>query len=109
MVQYLLYVLYVFLAWVFLIGLLDVLVMKASVSKYWLAFESGFISVTQKWSGFEKKIKEKLFPSTLNPMSKASKDSLDFHLTALYNHHEDLLKDKSEVVLHKETIYDDHG
>lgn len=40
---------------------------------------------------------------------QASKDSLDFHLTALYNHHEDLLKDKSEVVLHKETIYDDHG
>nr|XP_003220462.1 PREDICTED: uncharacterized protein C1orf194 homolog [Anolis carolinensis] len=38
-----------------------------------------------------------------------SKDSLDFHLTALYNHHEDLLKDKSKVVLHKETLFDTHG
>ncbi|XP_066482656.1 cilia- and flagella-associated protein 276 [Tiliqua scincoides] len=40
---------------------------------------------------------------------QVSKDSLDFHLTSLYNHHEDLLKDKSEVVLHRETIFDEHG
>ncbi|XP_015673221.1 uncharacterized protein C1orf194 homolog [Protobothrops mucrosquamatus] len=38
-----------------------------------------------------------------------SKDSLDFNLSSLYNHHEDLLKDKSQVVLHKETLLDDHG
>ncbi|KAM6454491.1 cilia- and flagella-associated protein 276 isoform 2-T5 [Liasis olivaceus] len=38
-----------------------------------------------------------------------SRDSLDFNLSSLYNHHEDLLKDKSQVVLHKETIFDDHG
>uniref|UniRef100_A0A8D0KK72 Cilia and flagella associated protein 276 n=1 Tax=Salvator merianae TaxID=96440 RepID=A0A8D0KK72_SALMN len=37
------------------------------------------------------------------------RDSLDFNLSALYNHHEDLLKDKSEVVLHKETLFDSHG
>ncbi|XP_061486396.1 cilia- and flagella-associated protein 276 [Rhineura floridana] len=40
---------------------------------------------------------------------EVSRDSLDFNLSALYNHHEDLLKDKSKVVLHKETIFDDHG
>ncbi|XP_053106481.1 cilia- and flagella-associated protein 276 isoform X2 [Hemicordylus capensis] len=40
---------------------------------------------------------------------EVSRDSLDFNLSSLYNHHEDLLKDKSEVVLHKETISDNHG
>ncbi|XP_034979949.1 cilia- and flagella-associated protein 276 [Zootoca vivipara] len=40
---------------------------------------------------------------------EVSKDSLDFNLSALYNHHKDLLKDKSKVVLHKETLFDDHG
>ncbi|XP_058034472.1 cilia- and flagella-associated protein 276 [Ahaetulla prasina] len=38
-----------------------------------------------------------------------SKDSLDFNLSSLYNHHEDLLKNKCQVVLHKETLLDDHG
>ncbi|XP_042317514.1 protein C1orf194 homolog [Sceloporus undulatus] len=40
---------------------------------------------------------------------EVSRDSLDFHLSALYNHHEDLLQDKNKVVLHKETIFDNHG
>ncbi|KAJ6659535.1 hypothetical protein lerEdw1_018770 [Lerista edwardsae] len=40
---------------------------------------------------------------------QVSRDSLDFHLTSLYNHHEDLLKDKSQVVLHKETLINEHG
>ncbi|XP_062974880.1 cilia- and flagella-associated protein 276 isoform X2 [Elgaria multicarinata webbii] len=36
------------------------------------------------------------------------RDSLDFNLSSLYNHHEDLLKDKSKVVLHRETLFDEH-
>ncbi|XP_044307000.1 protein C1orf194 homolog [Varanus komodoensis] len=40
---------------------------------------------------------------------EGSRDSLDFNLSSLYNHHEDLLKDKSKVVLHRETLFDDHG
>ncbi|XP_060087558.1 cilia- and flagella-associated protein 276 [Heteronotia binoei] len=40
---------------------------------------------------------------------EVSRDSLDFNLSSLYNHHKDLLKEKSKVVLHKETIFDDHG
>uniref|UniRef100_A0ACB8F4N4 Uncharacterized protein n=1 Tax=Sphaerodactylus townsendi TaxID=933632 RepID=A0ACB8F4N4_9SAUR len=40
---------------------------------------------------------------------EVSRDSLDFNLSSLYNHHKDLLKDKSKVVLHKETLFDDHG
>uniref|UniRef100_A0A8D2J2B1 Chromosome 1 open reading frame 194 n=1 Tax=Varanus komodoensis TaxID=61221 RepID=A0A8D2J2B1_VARKO len=32
-----------------------------------------------------------------------SRDSLDFNLSSLYNHHEDLLKDKSKVPLKKRT------
>uniref|UniRef100_A0A6J0US08 Cilia- and flagella-associated protein 276 n=1 Tax=Pogona vitticeps TaxID=103695 RepID=A0A6J0US08_9SAUR len=39
---------------------------------------------------------------------EVSRDSLDFNLSSLYNHHEDLLKDKTEVVLHKETIFHEH-
>ncbi|XP_039389596.1 protein C1orf194 homolog isoform X2 [Mauremys reevesii] len=37
------------------------------------------------------------------------RDSLDFKLTSLYNHHEEQLRDKSEIVIHKETLLDDHG
>ncbi|XP_074833751.1 cilia- and flagella-associated protein 276 [Carettochelys insculpta] len=37
------------------------------------------------------------------------RDNLDFKLTSLYNHHEELLRDKSQIVIHKETLFDDHG
>uniref|UniRef100_A0A452HQK8 Uncharacterized protein n=2 Tax=Gopherus TaxID=38771 RepID=A0A452HQK8_9SAUR len=37
------------------------------------------------------------------------RDSLDFKLTSLYNHHKEQLRDKSEIVIHKETLLDDHG
>ncbi|XP_062047867.1 cilia- and flagella-associated protein 276 [Lepus europaeus] len=35
---------------------------------------------------------------------KTPKDDLDFRLAALYNHHTGAFKDKSEVLLHEETI-----
>ncbi|XP_030886299.1 protein C1orf194-like isoform X2 [Leptonychotes weddellii] len=41
--------------------------------------------------------------------SKIPKDDLDFHLTALYNHHTGTLKNKSEILLHQETTQDTHG
>nr|XP_006128993.1 uncharacterized protein C1orf194 homolog isoform X1 [Pelodiscus sinensis] len=37
------------------------------------------------------------------------RDSLDFKLTSLYNHHKELLQDKNQIVIHKETLFDDHG
>ncbi|XP_073175891.1 cilia- and flagella-associated protein 276 isoform X1 [Lepidochelys kempii] len=37
------------------------------------------------------------------------RDSLDFKLTSLYNHHKEQLRDKSQTVIHKETLLDDHG
>ncbi|XP_045858288.1 protein C1orf194-like [Meles meles] len=37
------------------------------------------------------------------------KDDLDFCLTALYNHHTGTFKNKSEILLHQETIQDTHG
>uniref|UniRef100_A0A5F9DSR4 Cilia and flagella associated protein 276 n=1 Tax=Oryctolagus cuniculus TaxID=9986 RepID=A0A5F9DSR4_RABIT len=37
--------------------------------------------------------------------SKTPKDDLDFRLAALYNHHTGAFKDKSEVLLHEETIH----
>ncbi|XP_008262978.1 cilia- and flagella-associated protein 276 isoform X3 [Oryctolagus cuniculus] len=36
---------------------------------------------------------------------KTPKDDLDFRLAALYNHHTGAFKDKSEVLLHEETIH----
>ncbi|XP_063111534.1 cilia- and flagella-associated protein 276 isoform X2 [Cavia porcellus] len=40
--------------------------------------------------------------------SKIPKDDLDFRLAALYDHHTDTFKDKSEILLHQETIQDTH-
>ncbi|XP_019060357.1 protein C1orf194 homolog isoform X1 [Fukomys damarensis] len=40
--------------------------------------------------------------------SKIPKDDLDFRLAALYNHHTGAFKNKSEVLLHQETIQDTH-
>ncbi|XP_067387686.1 cilia- and flagella-associated protein 276 [Emydura macquarii macquarii] len=37
------------------------------------------------------------------------RDSLDFKMTSVYNHHEELLRDKNQIVIHKETLFDDHG
>ncbi|XP_024080181.2 protein C1orf194 homolog [Trachemys scripta elegans] len=37
------------------------------------------------------------------------RDSLDFKLTSLYNHHKEQLRDKSQIVIHKETLLDVHG
>uniref|UniRef100_A0A674JWK6 Uncharacterized protein n=1 Tax=Terrapene triunguis TaxID=2587831 RepID=A0A674JWK6_9SAUR len=34
------------------------------------------------------------------------RDSLDFKLTSLYNHHKEQLRDKSQIVIHKETLLD---
>ncbi|XP_069934035.1 cilia- and flagella-associated protein 276 isoform X2 [Oryctolagus cuniculus] len=39
---------------------------------------------------------------------KTPKDDLDFRLAALYNHHTGAFKDKSEVLLHEETIHGLH-
>uniref|UniRef100_A0A674JWI8 Uncharacterized protein n=1 Tax=Terrapene triunguis TaxID=2587831 RepID=A0A674JWI8_9SAUR len=36
------------------------------------------------------------------------RDSLDFKLTSLYNHHKEQLRDKSQIVIHKETLLDRH-
>lgn len=36
---------------------------------------------------------------------KIPKDDLDFRLAALYNHHTGAFKDKSEVLLHQETVH----
>ncbi|XP_019401844.1 PREDICTED: uncharacterized protein C1orf194 homolog [Crocodylus porosus] len=36
-------------------------------------------------------------------------DSLDFNLSSLYDHHKELLRNKNQVVIHKETLFDDHG
>ncbi|XP_020945750.1 uncharacterized protein C1orf194 homolog isoform X3 [Sus scrofa] len=37
------------------------------------------------------------------------KDDLDFRLSALYNHHSGTFKNKSEILIHQETIQDTHG
>ncbi|XP_004636996.1 uncharacterized protein C1orf194 homolog isoform X2 [Octodon degus] len=39
---------------------------------------------------------------------KIPKDDLDFRLTALYDHHSGAFKNKSEILLHQETIRDSH-
>ncbi|KAF7484853.1 Hypothetical predicted protein [Marmota monax] len=36
------------------------------------------------------------------------KDDLDFRLTTLYDHHSGAFKNKSEILLHQETIQDTH-
>uniref|UniRef100_A0A4X1TF20 Uncharacterized protein n=1 Tax=Sus scrofa TaxID=9823 RepID=A0A4X1TF20_PIG len=41
--------------------------------------------------------------------SKIPKDDLDFRLSALYNHHSGTFKNKSEILIHQETIQDTHG
>ncbi|KAM6167893.1 cilia- and flagella-associated protein 276 isoform 2-T2 [Erethizon dorsatum] len=38
--------------------------------------------------------------------SKIPKDDLDFRLAALYDHHSGTFKNKSEILLHQETIQD---
>ncbi|KAM5256238.1 cilia- and flagella-associated protein 276 isoform 2-T2 [Ctenodactylus gundi] len=40
---------------------------------------------------------------------KVPKDDLDFRLAALYDHHSDAFKNKTETLLHQETIQDTHG
>ncbi|EHB11666.1 hypothetical protein GW7_20119 [Heterocephalus glaber] len=40
--------------------------------------------------------------------SKIPKDDLDFRLAALYDHHTGAFKNKSEILLHHETIQDTH-
>ncbi|XP_077647665.1 cilia- and flagella-associated protein 276 isoform X2 [Urocitellus parryii] len=42
------------------------------------------------------------------PASKIPKDDLDFRLTTLYDHHSGAFKNKSEILLHQETIQDIH-
>ncbi|KAF6074054.1 hypothetical protein HJG60_001751 [Phyllostomus discolor] len=37
------------------------------------------------------------------------KDDLDFRLATLYNHHTEAFKDKSGVLIHRETSQDTHG
>ncbi|XP_028925026.1 protein C1orf194 homolog isoform X2 [Ornithorhynchus anatinus] len=37
------------------------------------------------------------------------KDDLDFRIKTLYDHHSGFLQDKSQVLLHSETVNDDHG
>ncbi|XP_066208684.1 cilia- and flagella-associated protein 276 [Saccopteryx leptura] len=41
--------------------------------------------------------------------SEIPKDDLDFRLAALYNHHTGAFKNKSEILLHRETTLDSHG
>ncbi|XP_054420998.1 cilia- and flagella-associated protein 276 isoform X2 [Pteronotus mesoamericanus] len=41
--------------------------------------------------------------------SEIPKDDLDFRLAALYNHHTGAFKDKSEILIHQETIQDTRG
>uniref|UniRef100_A0A8D2CS20 Cilia and flagella associated protein 276 n=1 Tax=Sciurus vulgaris TaxID=55149 RepID=A0A8D2CS20_SCIVU len=43
------------------------------------------------------------------PASKIPKDDLDFRLAALYDHHSGAFKNKSEILLHQETIQDTHN
>ncbi|XP_029428988.1 uncharacterized protein C1orf194 homolog isoform X1 [Rhinatrema bivittatum] len=40
---------------------------------------------------------------------QAPNDNLDFSLKGLYNHHEDVLKNKNEIIFQKETFREDHG
>ncbi|MEJ1278023.1 hypothetical protein NN561_008942 [Cricetulus griseus] len=40
---------------------------------------------------------------------KIPKDDLDFRLTALYDHHTEAFKNKTEILLHQETIQDIQG
>ncbi|XP_042135667.1 cilia- and flagella-associated protein 276 isoform X2 [Peromyscus maniculatus bairdii] len=40
---------------------------------------------------------------------KMPKDDLDFRLAALYDHHTGAFKNKTEILLHQETIQDKHG
>lgn len=42
-------------------------------------------------------------------VSEIPKDDLDFRLAALYNHHLEAFKNKSEILTHPETIQDTHG
>uniref|UniRef100_A0A8C9SLC6 Uncharacterized protein n=1 Tax=Scleropages formosus TaxID=113540 RepID=A0A8C9SLC6_SCLFO len=41
--------------------------------------------------------------------SQAPKDSLDLHLKATYDHHQDFLWSKNQTLYQKETFTDDHG
>uniref|UniRef100_A0A6I8P869 Uncharacterized protein n=1 Tax=Ornithorhynchus anatinus TaxID=9258 RepID=A0A6I8P869_ORNAN len=41
--------------------------------------------------------------------SQVPKDDLDFRIKTLYDHHSGFLQDKSQVLLHSETVNDDHG
>ncbi|KAL1772670.1 hypothetical protein HispidOSU_029300 [Sigmodon hispidus] len=40
---------------------------------------------------------------------KMPKDDLDFRLAALYDHHTGAFKNKTEILLHQETIQEKHG
>ncbi|XP_028652032.1 cilia- and flagella-associated protein 276 [Erpetoichthys calabaricus] len=40
---------------------------------------------------------------------EAPRDNLDFVLKTTYNHHEELLRDKNQTVIQKETVTEDHG
>uniref|UniRef100_A0A8C3TIT3 Uncharacterized protein n=1 Tax=Chelydra serpentina TaxID=8475 RepID=A0A8C3TIT3_CHESE len=48
-------------------------------------------------------------PTLSSTRKEVPRDSLDFKLTSLYNHHKEQLRDKSQIVIHKETLLDDHG
>uniref|UniRef100_A0A6I8PHJ9 Uncharacterized protein n=1 Tax=Ornithorhynchus anatinus TaxID=9258 RepID=A0A6I8PHJ9_ORNAN len=43
------------------------------------------------------------------PSCQVPKDDLDFRIKTLYDHHSGFLQDKSQVLLHSETVNDDHG
>lgn len=40
---------------------------------------------------------------------EAPRDSLEFHLKATYNHHDEFLMDKNEILFQRETFTEDHG
>ncbi|KAM6977769.1 cilia- and flagella-associated protein 276 [Aplochiton taeniatus] len=40
---------------------------------------------------------------------EAPKDSLDFNLKSIYDHHQEFLRDKRQTLYQKETAIDDHG
>ncbi|KAJ8378227.1 hypothetical protein AAFF_G00245150 [Aldrovandia affinis] len=40
---------------------------------------------------------------------EAARDSLDFHLKAVYDHHQEFLRRKNETLFQRETLTEDHG
>ncbi|CAL8368430.1 unnamed protein product [Lota lota] len=47
--------------------------------------------------------------SVMHYDQKVPNDSLDFHLKSLYDHHEDFLRTRNQILYQRETVSEDHG